>query len=433
VLITVLSFLGVIIVIVIAHELGHFVTAKLSRVKVEEAGLFYPPRLFSIKRGETVYSINALPLGGFVKMSGEEDPNAPGSLASKSIPTRLLVLGAGSIMNFLLPILLLSIAFMVPHETVIGDVVVMDVAPDSPAALTGIEPGDIILSINGKTVNNSGDLQRYLYRYLGTTIPVSIRHTDLSTEEVRLTPLWKPPEGQDPIGVTIVQWVAIREIAPDSPAAGAGIRPGDVILSIDGEEVHSVDDLGDYLSQRLDTDVAVLIRRTDLTTEEVHLTPRSNPPAGEGAMGVAVYTSSGPVTRQGLSFWQAIPKGFGQCIEIFVLFKNGVVGIISGALPFDLRGPVGIAQMAGEVAKVGISPLLEFASLISINLGIINLFPLPALDGGRLAFVLLEFFRRGKRISPKKEWLIHTIGFFLLIAVFLAVTIQDIFRIVGGG
>jgi regulator of sigma E protease len=150
-------------------------------------------------------------------------------------------------------------------------------------------------------------------------------------------------------------------------------------------------------------------------------------------MGVAVYTSSGPVTRQGLSFWQAIPKGFGQCIEIFVLFKNGVVGIISGALPFDLRGPVGIAQMAGEVAKVGISPLLEFASLISINLGIINLFPLPALDGGRLAFVLLEFFRRGKRISPKKEWLIHTIGFFLLIAVFLAVTIQDIFRIVGGG
>ena len=150
-------------------------------------------------------------------------------------------------------------------------------------------------------------------------------------------------------------------------------------------------------------------------------------------MGVAVYTSSGPVTQQRLPFWQAIPKGFGQCVEIFVLFKNGVVGIISGALPFDLRGPVGIAQMTGEVAKAGIGPLLEFASLISINLGIINLFPLPALDGGRLVFVLLEFVRRGKRISPKKEWQIHTIGFFLLIAVFLAVTVQDIFRIVGGG
>ena len=432
-MLTVLSFLGVIIVIVIAHELGHFVTAKLSHVKVEEAGLFYPPRLFAFKHGETEYSINALPLGGFVKMSGEEDPDAPGSLANKSIPTRLLVLGAGSIMNFLLPLVLLSIAFMVPHDTVIGDVEVMDVAPDSPAALAGIEPGDIILSINGKTVNNSGDIQRYLYRYLGSTIPVSIRHTDLSTEEVRLTPRWKPPEGQDPIGVTTVQWVAVRDIAPNSPAAGAGIRPGDVILSIGGEEVHSVDDLGDYLDKRLDTEVAVLIRRTDLTTEEVRLTPRSDPPAEEGAMGVAVYTSSGPVTRQQLSFWQAIPKGFGQCIEIFVLFKNGVVGIISGALPFDLRGPVGIAQMTGEVAKAGIGPLLEFASLISINLGIINLFPLPALDGGRLIFVFLEFVRRGKRISPKKEWQIHTIGFFLLIAVFLAVTVQDIFRIVGGG
>jgi regulator of sigma E protease len=432
-MLTVLSFLGVIVVVVLAHELGHFVTAKLSHVKVEEAGLFYPPRLFGIKRGETVYSINALPLGGFVKMSGEEDPDAPGSLANKSIPTRLLVLGAGSIMNFLLPILLLSIAFMVPYDTVIGDVQIMDVAPDSPAALAGIEPGDTILSINGRTVSNSGDLQRYLYRYLGNTIPVSIRHADLSTEEVRLTPRWKPPEGQDPIGVTTVLWLIIKEIAPNSPAAGAGIRPGDVILSIDGEEVHSVDDLGSYLGKHLDTDVAVLIRRTDSTTEEVHLTPRSDPPGEEGAMGVAVYTSSGTVTRQRLSFWQAIPKGFGQCMEIFVLFKNGVVGVISGALPFDLRGPVGIAEMAGEVARAGISPLLEFAALISINLGIINLFPLPALDGGRLAFVFLEFIRRGKRISPKKEWLIHTVGFFLLIAVFLAVTVQDIFRIVGGG
>jgi len=347
-MLTVLSFLGVIIVVVIAHELGHFVTAKLSHVKIEEAGLFYPPRLFAFKRGETEYSINLLPLGGFVKMSGEEDPNAPGSLANKSIPTRMLVLGAGSIMNFLLPLVLLSIAFMVPFDAIDGDVEVLETAPNSPAAMAGIEPGDIILSIDGKEVRNTNDLSRYLYLKLGNEVSFELRRTDSTVEEVRLVPRWKSPEG-------------------------------------------------------------------------------------EGATGVAVTTSSWTMVTEQYPFWKAVPMAFERSIEILILFKNGIIGTISGALPFDLRGPVGIAQMTGEVAKAGISPLLEFASLISINLGLLNLFPLPALDGGRLAFVFLEFVRRGKRISPKREWLIHSIGFFLLIPLFLAVSVQDIIRIVSGG
>src|SRR3990170_7884922 len=115
-----LSFILVLVVLVLAHELGHFFTAKASGVAVQEFGLFLPPRLLSIKRGGTVYSLNAIPLGGFVKMAGEEDPNVPGSLASKSIATRLLVLGSGSIMNFLLLLLLFTIAFMVPHDTLTG-------------------------------------------------------------------------------------------------------------------------------------------------------------------------------------------------------------------------------------------------------------------------------------------------------------------------
>ena len=346
-MLTALSFLGVILVIILAHEIGHFVTAKLSHVKVEEAGLFYPPRLFAFKRGETTYSINALPLGGFVKMSGEEDPSAPRSLASKRIPVRLLVLGAGSIMNFLLPILLLSIALMVPHDIVVGEVEVIEVAPDSPADMAGIETGDVILRVDGREVLNVGDLSRYLYLGLGRQTTVTIRQADLTEKEVRLVPRWKPPEG-------------------------------------------------------------------------------------EGAVGVGVTTSGATIVRESYPFWRAIPMAAGRSVEILLLFKNGIIGTISGALPFDLRGPVGIAQMTGEVARAGISPLLEFASLISINLGLINLFPLPALDGGRIAFVLLELVRRGKRLSARKEWLIHTVGFFLLIAAMLAVTFQDIIRIVGG-
>ena len=346
-LITILSFLGVIIVVVLAHEIGHFATAKLTGVKVEEFGLFYPPRLFSIKRGETIYSINALPLGGFVKMSGEEDPDESGSLAAKGIPVRLLVLSAGSLMNLLLPFLLLSIAFMVPHDAITGKVEVLEVAPDSPAELAGIVPEDILLSINGKSIQNTNDLQRYLYLNLGSEISLLVRHSDSTEEELHLVPRWKPPEEEGPLG-TLVTTVSATEI------------------------------------------------------------------------------------QQSYPFWEAIPKGANRCVEILVLFKNGIIGMVSGALPVDLRGPVGIAEMSGEFARAGISPFLEFAAMISINLGIINLFPLPALDGGRIAFVLVELVRRGKRISPRKEWLIHTTGFFLLIAAILAVTYRDILRIISG-
>ena len=346
-LISIVSFLAVIVVLILAHEVGHFVTAKASKVKVEEFGLGFPPRIFSLRRGETLYSLNAVPLGGFVKMAGEEDPEVPGSLASKSIATRLLVLSSGSLMNFLLPLLLFSIAFMIPHDVVTGQATVEEVSPGAPAARAGIRPGDTILSINGKPVNKSGEVYRYVQLNLGKEITVLVQHDDLSTEYIQVIPRWKPPQGQ-------------------------------------------------------------------------------------GATGILTRVSNPRIVSQHYPFWKAIPMGVITCIETFVLFKNGIVKMIIGATPVAVAGPVGIAQLAGEVAMAGISPLLEFAAFLSINLAIINIFPLPALDGGRIAFVLLEGVRRGKRIRPKTEGLVHTVGFMLLIAAMLAITYQDIIRIVTG-
>jgi len=346
----ILAFLSVIVVLIIAHELGHFITAKASGVKVDELGLFYPPRLFSVTWRETRYSLNAVPLGGFVKMAGEEDPNVPNSLASKKIGTRLLVLSAGSLMNFLLPLLFFSIAFMIPHNLVTEPVVVGKVVPNSPAARAGIEPGDVIISINEKPVHNFSDLKRNVYLNLGKEVTLLIKHVDSTTEDVSLIPSWKFPEGQ-----------------------GLGIYP-------DVE--------------------AIRLNRT--------------------------------VVSQHYPFWQAIPMGVRDCIETFVIFKNGIISTIIGAVPVELTGPVGIAQLTGEVAKAGISPLLEFAAFLSINLAIINIFPLPALDGGRIVFVLLEWVRRGKRIPPKREGQIHLIGFAMLMAVILIITYHDILRIISG-
>ena len=342
--------IGVVVlsVIILAHELGHFITAKASGVKVEEFGLGFPPRLFGVRRGETLYSLNAIPFGGFTKMAGEEDPKAPRSLASKGIGTRLLVLSAGSLMNILLPLLLFSIAFMVPHNLVVGQVLVEEVAPNSPAARAEIESGDLLLSINGEPLPNSGELNRLVYLNLGNEITILVKHLDSTAKDVQLIPRWKPPEGEGAIGI----W----------------------------------------------------------------------------------HTTSNPTTiSQHEPLWKAIPMGARECIETFVLYKNGIISVIIGAAPAVVAGPVGIAQLTGEIARVGISPLLEFAALISLILGILNLFPLPALDGGRIAFVLLEWFRRGKRVSPRIEGLVHSIGFAMLIGLMLVITYQDILRIISGG
>ncbi len=147
---------------------------------------------------------------------------------------------------------------------------------------------------------------------------------------------------------------------------------------------------------------------------------------------MAIITINTTVIRQSYPFWEAIPKGFVGLYETAVLYKNGIVGVITGAVPADFYGPVGIVQATGEIARYGVASLLEFAAFISLILGVLNLFPLPALDGGRIAFVMLEWIRRGKRISPKREGLVHLIGFIILMALMLAVTLQDIIRIASG-
>lgn len=347
IVITIVAFVIILSVLVLVHELGHFFTARLSGVKVEEFGIGYPPKIYGYQYGETLYSINAIPFGGFCKMLGEEDPQYPRSLASKGVATRLLILSAGSLMNILLPIVLFAISFMIPHNVIYEKVMIEEVAQGSPAEAAGVEAGNIILAINGHEIDNRGEVGYYIQLNLGKQVDMLLQKPDGSTQEFSVMTRWKPPEGQGATGVTI--------------------------------------------------------RGLDSTIE-----------------------------REALPVWQAVPRSFVHCWEILVLFKNEVVGWFTRSTAPLVAGPVAIAQMTGEFVKAGLSPLLEFAALISISLGVANLLPLPALDGGRLAFVLLEWVRRGRRISPQKEGLVHLIGFFILIALMLVVTYNDILRIIQG-
>lgn len=346
VFITLIAFAGILAVLILVHEVGHFIAARLSKVRVEELGLGFPPRLLSFKKGETVYSLNLIPLGGFCRMAGENDPSVPGSLAGKSVKARLFVLGAGPIMNALLPLLLFSIAFMVPTHVDVGD-------------------------------------------------------------------------------------VTVTEVAPGSPAEAAGILPGDIVLELEGHEVENIRDYSYYTHLNLGGEITLLLDRGG-TQETTSLKPRWDPPEGEGATGVTLELANITTVSESSPFWRAIPKSAIQSWETMILFKNEVERLIIAEETPEVTGPVGIAQLTGEVAEGGFGLLLQFAAFISINLAIINLLPIPALDGGRILFVGIEGIRRGKKIPPKREAMIHLIGFAVIISVLIAVSYNDILRLIRG-
>lgn len=344
---TIIAFILILGVLIFVHELGHFVAARLVGVKVEEFGMGYPPRLFAIKRGETEYSINLLPLGGFCKLLGEEDPTDHRSLASKRPVAKLFVLGAGSAMNAVLPIVLLSIAFMVPRTVIVGDVVIQDVGVNSPAQEAGIRVGDTVVSVDGVGVENIGDVIYETHLHLGSETVYEVMDAEGNLRSVTLVPRFDPPEGQGPVGVALTM-PNMAEVSESYP------------------------------------------------------------------------------------FWEAVPMAGENLWETFGLIRNEVKRWFVSRAPPDVTGPVGIFELTGEASEAGPSYLIQFAAFLSLNLAIINLFPLPALDGGRIVFVMLEVVRRGKRVSARTEAMVHFVGFVMLIGLMLVITFYDVVRVMSG-
>lgn len=346
-MLTIVSFAGVLILLILVHEFGHFITAKLAGVKVEEFGLGFPPKIFGFKVGETEYTLNMVPLGGFCRLLGEEDPKEKRSLASRNKGIRILVLSAGSLMNLVLPFFLFTASFMVPHPVFSEQVRVESVSPDSPAAAAGIQPGDVILEINGAEVKNRADLTINIRRNLG--------------KEIKL-----------------------------------------------------------------------LLKNSQEAPRTVTLVPRLNPPSEQGAIGILLSPPEMTGAKETKPVWEAVPLGIKTTWDTLVLFRNEIAGWFITKQAPEVSGPIGIARFTGVVAQAGLGPLLAFTAIISINLAIVNLLPVPGLDGGRLVFVFLEFFMRGKRISPARERIVHFIGFAMLISLVLLVSYFDVMRLVSG-
>ncbi len=449
------SFIPMLLLLVVVHELGHFWSAKAFGVKVLEFGIGYPPRAFGIYTGRTetlltadtvclfgaladirpgqvvrvlsgetddgelvaqyveirgagrsgsllaalgrfagsgdqgqdaapsqptraslddlqsdrylrhegrvrevdcnrivmadmLYSLNWLPLGGFVRLSGENNPEAPRSLARRGIGQRAVVLAAGSAMNALFPIVAFAVMFMIPHTELTGGTVqITAIAPDSPAQAAGLMPGDQVLGIDGRLMETP----------------------DVLVREVRL---------------------------------GAG---DEMLWSIE----------------------------RDGAPQQVRVTPRLNPPAGQGATGIAFTVVDQQAKRRSEPPWTAIPMGVARTGEMVTLISREVRGWFGGGRGPEFSGPIGIAQITGEVTRQGgLQGWIVVAILLSINLAVLNILPIPMLDGGRLLFVFIEWVRGGKRVPSEKEGLVHLIGFVALLALVILISANDIMRLVRG-
>lgn len=352
---TVIVFAVLLLALVLVHEWGHLMAAKKAGCSVEEFGFGFPPKLISKMWHGTQYSLNLLPLGGFVKIEGEDmqDPNpGPGSFASKSAGWRIFILSAGVLMNVVLAYVLLTVQ-----------------------AAVGMP--QVVTEENGHGLT---DVKAY-----------------------------------------------ILDVSQRSPASEAGLKSLDRIVRVENIQDPSINQVQQAIDAAKGKVLVLEIERQG-KHETFTVKPRENPPAGEGPVGIAL----GAAGLQRSPIWQAPWAGLKRTGEMFVgivtQFALIVQRLVSGGgVGETLTGPVGIAVYTNEVTRMGLPYILEFGALISLNLAIINILPLPALDGGRILFVLLEKIA-GRRFPGKVEQITHTIGFALLILLMIAITFKDVQR-----
>jgi regulator of sigma E protease len=427
--IIIILFLVTLLVAMYLHELGHFFAARRAGVKVEEFGIGIPPRLFGIKRGETVYSLNAIPIGAFVKAAGENDPTVPRSLAGKGPWTRLGIFAAGPLVNILLAFVLLSAFLALPVSFVTGNgLMVHSVSVNSSAEEAGIEPGDIILEVEGQPVHRWGDMQNIVNSVEeGAEVTLLLSR---NSQEIQTTvkPKFDPELQRRIIGVLLC-WNMISQVEEGSAAYEAGIKAGDTVLSINGQGIYNEESMSSALYSIGEGEEINMVLLRNGKTVSISLTNE-----GYNTLpGVELRWVDGVhIEQERLPVWKAVYSGAKYIVYMPVLIVEAIPVIIERP-DLALVGPIGAGQLTVEIVRSsGLSNILFMGGVISLGLGMFNLFPIPPLDGGGMLVALIEGFRHGKRLSPRTVRLAQTIGTAFLIALIVLVTFSDVYRLIIG-
>jgi regulator of sigma E protease len=426
----ILAFVFVIGVLVFVHELGHFLAARRIGVRVLKFSLGFGPRLVGFTRGDTEYCVSIIPLGGYVKMAGEnaEDPRSgqPDEFLSKTKWERFQVLIAGPAMNILLAVVVLAVVLMqgadVPayldEKPVIGSV-----EKGSPAEKAGFATGDRILTVDGRTVETweSFDVAIGMSRP-NREVVVTVQRAS-GTTSLPVTPGAQGKFEVGHIGVFPNVHPRVRSVAPGDPADRAGLKTGDIVLAVNGEAVNFARHLSDAIGKSAEKPIVLSVRRggQDL---QVPVTPRK-----DGTIGRIGISIGNEMRRFEPTPWEAVTLSVERTWEMSGLILRTLWGLISGATsPKQLMGPVGIAQLSGESAQEGWVSLLGLLASISLNLGLLNLLPIPVLDGGHIFIMALEGVARRDFSVRVKERMLFA-GFVLLMLLMVTVIYNDLTRI----
>ena len=425
-----ISFILVLFVLVTSHEMGHFMAAKRIGVAVEEFGVGFPPRLLAIKRGETTYSLNLIPLGAFVKTAGESDPTVPNSLASKGPWARMGVYAAGPLMNILLAFLILSLFFMLPKNVIRGEgAMVHSVAQDSAAEQAGMQPGDIILKIDGLDINEWQDVQKGINADGGAKKTLLLQR-DGQPLEVEVVPKFNDDYDRYTIGILLC-WGIVTDVESGSLADAADIRPGDTILKIHGKLVYSDESMRDALSSaKPGKEITFVLLRDDGSGDVVTTSLKMSSQDGPDTIGLATQWVDSHRDRERTPFWQSLYRGGDYLVHIPSLIKQSIPIIREDPSKLAV-GVVGAGQLTVEAVKSsGFTNVLLLGGMISAGLALFNFIPIPPLDGGGMLIALIEGIRRGKRLSARTVRLAYVVGTALMITVFVAIMYNDIARVV---
>ncbi len=436
-----LAFLGGLAALIFVHELGHFLVARKVGVVVEKFSLGFGPKIVSFTRGGTEYLLAWIPLGGYVKMKGEEvgeeTTDEQGSFAAAPVLDRLAIAFAGPLFNILFAIAIYYCVYLVGVPALAP--VVGTVKDESPALVAGLQTGDRILAIGDEKILYWEQLQKIVHKSPGRSLDFQVERSSGSIAHVPITPiseeisdLFGDKENVGLIGITpLVR--NVFHVKEGSPADRAGIQEGDILVSVDNTIIFGWGDLKTAAIDKPGQELTFRVLRngteivTTLTPESKVVKDLEGKSAEVGLLGIGM---AGEMATERYGVFGALKRAIEETRRLIYLIAVSIKKMVMGSIPADsIGGPILIFQIYGEYTEQGLSELVRLTALLSINLGLLNLLPIPVLDGGHIFFFLIEILK-GKPVSERNQERAQQVGIFMLLSLMVFAFYNDIMRII---